>query len=264
MRWRRRTSLRRCFARGVRRRSTISRRVQQRREFPTRMTQRLQMIMQDRVMTRVLALKRDPKPPLACEAAQPLLGSCGGFRRALSGSASAPSTCIRPSPRNRWPPQPLPQSRLDQGGRSWPASPKPTRATVIPGLRYRDARAAIEFLCNAFGFEKGLIVDGPNNTIAHAQLTFGNGMIMLGSHPHEGEYGEWVRPPEPPAARQHARHLCRRQRSRRAFRARQGGGRADPDDSSAITITAGAITPRAIPKATSGPSAITIRGPRQT
>jgi uncharacterized glyoxalase superfamily protein PhnB len=76
---------------------------------------------------------------------------------------------------------------------------KQTRATVIPGLRYRDARAAIEFLCNAFGFEKHLVVDGPNNTIAHAQLTFGNGMIMLGSHPHEGEYGEWVRPPEPPA-----------------------------------------------------------------
>jgi uncharacterized glyoxalase superfamily protein PhnB len=73
---------------------------------------------------------------------------------------------------------------------------KSTRATVIPGLRYRDAKAAIEFLCNAFGFERGLIVDGPNNTIAHAQLTFGNGMIMIGSHPHEGEYGKWVRPPE--------------------------------------------------------------------
>ena len=76
---------------------------------------------------------------------------------------------------------------------------KSTRTTVIPGLRYRDARAAIEFLCNAFGFEKGLIVDGPDNTVAHAQLSFGNGMIMLGSHPHVGEYGEWVRPPEPPS-----------------------------------------------------------------
>jgi uncharacterized glyoxalase superfamily protein PhnB len=75
---------------------------------------------------------------------------------------------------------------------------KDTRVTVIPGLRYRDARAAIEFLCNAFGFEKNLVVDGPNNTIAHAQLSFGNGMIMLGSHPHEGEYGEFVQPPQPP------------------------------------------------------------------
>ena len=58
---------------------------------------------------------------------------------------------------------------------------KDTSATIIPALRYRDARAAIEFLCRAFGFEKTLVVDGPNNTIAHAQLTFGNGMIMLGS-----------------------------------------------------------------------------------
>ena len=40
-------------------------RVQQRREFPTKMTQGLQTVIQDRVMTRVLALKRDPKPPLA-------------------------------------------------------------------------------------------------------------------------------------------------------------------------------------------------------
>ena len=79
------------------------------------------------------------------------------------------------------------------------SSAKPTRATIIPALRYRDARGAIEFLCDAFGFEKGLIVDGPGGTIAHAQLTFGNGMIMLGSHPHEGEYGQWVQPPEPPA-----------------------------------------------------------------
>jgi len=75
---------------------------------------------------------------------------------------------------------------------------KQTRATIIPALRYRDARGAIEFLCTAFGFEKGLVVDGPNGTIAHAQLTFDNGMIMLGSHPHEGEYGTWVQPPEPP------------------------------------------------------------------
>jgi len=79
------------------------------------------------------------------------------------------------------------------------SSAKATRATVIPGLRYSDARAAIEFLCSAFGFEKGLIVDGPNGTIGHAQLTYGNGMIMLGSHPHESEYGQRVQPPALPA-----------------------------------------------------------------
>jgi len=69
---------------------------------------------------------------------------------------------------------------------------------VIPSLRYRDAPAAIEFLCNAFGFERHAVYEGPKNTIAHAQLTLGTGMIMLGSHPHEGEYGKWMQPPAAP------------------------------------------------------------------
>ena len=58
---------------------------------------------------------------------------------------------------------------------------KNTQATVIPCLRYRDAPAAIEWLCNTFGFEKHLVVSGDGGTIAHAQLSFGNGMVMLGS-----------------------------------------------------------------------------------
>ncbi|MGH9859018.1 MAG: VOC family protein, partial [Candidatus Acidiferrales bacterium] len=58
---------------------------------------------------------------------------------------------------------------------------KETRATVIPCLRYQDAPAAIEWLCRVFGFEKHLVVPNPDGTIAHAQLSFGNGMIMLGS-----------------------------------------------------------------------------------
>lgn len=59
--------------------------------------------------------------------------------------------------------------------------PKATRATVIPCLRYHDAKAAIEFLCTAFGFEKHAVYEGPDGSIMHAELTFGNGMIMLGS-----------------------------------------------------------------------------------
>jgi uncharacterized glyoxalase superfamily protein PhnB len=58
---------------------------------------------------------------------------------------------------------------------------KDTKATVIPCLRYRDAPAAIEWLCAAFGFNKQAVYPNPDGTIAHAQLTFGNGMIMLGS-----------------------------------------------------------------------------------
>ncbi len=58
---------------------------------------------------------------------------------------------------------------------------KITTATVIPTMRYNDAAAAIDWLGDAFGFEKHLVVPGENGTIVHAQLVFGNGMVMLGS-----------------------------------------------------------------------------------
>ena len=45
---------------------------------------------------------------------------------------------------------------------------KAVRATVIPCLRYRDAPAAIEWLCSTFGFEKQLVVPNDDGTIAHA------------------------------------------------------------------------------------------------
>lgn len=49
---------------------------------------------------------------------------------------------------------------------------KNTKALVIPGLRYRDAPGAIEWLCNAFGFEKHLVVPDEAGGTAHAQLIF--------------------------------------------------------------------------------------------
>ncbi len=58
---------------------------------------------------------------------------------------------------------------------------KTTTATIILTMRYNDAAAAIEWLCEAFGFEKHLVVPSEDGTIVHAQLVFGNGMVMLGS-----------------------------------------------------------------------------------
>lgn len=72
---------------------------------------------------------------------------------------------------------------------------KNTKATVIPALRYRDAPAAIEWLCDNLGFEKHLVVPGANGAIAHAQLSFGNGMIMLGSVT-TNEFGNLMKQPE--------------------------------------------------------------------
>jgi uncharacterized glyoxalase superfamily protein PhnB len=74
---------------------------------------------------------------------------------------------------------------------------KTTKATIIPVLRYRDAPAAIEWLCQTFGFEKHLVVPNDDGTIAHAQLSFGNGMIMLGSVlDNETEFGRLMKQPD--------------------------------------------------------------------
>ena len=56
-----------------------------------------------------------------------------------------------------------------------------SHSPIIPGHRYRNAPAAIDWLCKVFGFERHAVYEGANGTIAHAELTLGNGMIMLGS-----------------------------------------------------------------------------------
>ena len=77
-----------------------------------------------------------------------------------------------------------------------PATPKNTTCTIIPCLGYRDAKAALDFLCNIFGFQKRAVYEGPNGTIAHAELSFGNGMIMMGSSSHEGPFAKLLIHPD--------------------------------------------------------------------
>jgi uncharacterized glyoxalase superfamily protein PhnB len=69
----------------------------------------------------------------------------------------------------------------------------PAKISVIPALQYNDAKAAIEFLCTAFGFAKNAVYE-EDGLIAHAQLTYGNGMIMMGSA-KDTEYGKLLRRP---------------------------------------------------------------------
>lgn len=58
--------------------------------------------------------------------------------------------------------------------------------TIVPFLRYDDAPSAIEWLVEAFGFERQLVVPAPDGSIAHAQLRFGSGIVMLGSTQEDG------------------------------------------------------------------------------
>ena len=62
---------------------------------------------------------------------------------------------------------------------------------IVPALRYQDGPAAIEWLGKVLGFEKHMVVPGPGGTIAHAQMTFGPGVIMLGSVKHGPERNPW-------------------------------------------------------------------------
>ena len=53
--------------------------------------------------------------------------------------------------------------------------------TVVPTLRYRDVAAAIDWLCNAFGFEKHLVVSGDSGAVRYAELTFGIDFAPFGA-----------------------------------------------------------------------------------
>jgi uncharacterized glyoxalase superfamily protein PhnB len=44
---------------------------------------------------------------------------------------------------------------------------------------YQDAARAIDWLCDAFGFEVRLKVEGDNGRIEHSELTYGEGLVMV-------------------------------------------------------------------------------------
>jgi uncharacterized glyoxalase superfamily protein PhnB len=50
----------------------------------------------------------------------------------------------------------------------------------IAFMNYEDAAAAIDWLEQAFGFARSSVHEGPNGKVAHAELRFGDGMVMLG------------------------------------------------------------------------------------
>lgn len=57
---------------------------------------------------------------------------------------------------------------------------KPASPDIFPVLRYKDGRAAIDWLGKAFGFATHFAVDNPDGSVGHAELKFGSGMIMFG------------------------------------------------------------------------------------
>jgi uncharacterized glyoxalase superfamily protein PhnB len=53
--------------------------------------------------------------------------------------------------------------------------------TVFPWRTYDDAPAAIAFLERTFGAERHAYHEESDGSVAHAELRFGNGIVMVGS-----------------------------------------------------------------------------------
>lgn len=53
--------------------------------------------------------------------------------------------------------------------------------TLYPVMRFDDAPKMIEFLKQAFGFEELAVHANEDGTIAHAELSYGPSILMLGS-----------------------------------------------------------------------------------
>jgi uncharacterized glyoxalase superfamily protein PhnB len=66
-----------------------------------------------------------------------------------------------------------------------------TMTSIMPTIKYKNASAAIDWLCHAFGFEKHIVHEDSNGGIAHAQLTFNGGMIMVSSQ-SDTPYGKLI------------------------------------------------------------------------
>ncbi len=68
-------------------------------------------------------------------------------------------------------------------------------SSIIPCLRYRDAHAAIDWLCRAFGFVRNAVHENDQGRVEHAQLIWGNGMVMLGEV-RDNDFGRHIAQPD--------------------------------------------------------------------
>ncbi|WP_299536633.1 VOC family protein [uncultured Streptomyces sp.] len=62
--------------------------------------------------------------------------------------------------------------------------------TVFPTVLYDDAQAAIRTLTEGLGFTEEAVYRGEDGTVLHAELSRGNGRVMLGSRGRAGVFAE--------------------------------------------------------------------------
>jgi uncharacterized glyoxalase superfamily protein PhnB len=55
------------------------------------------------------------------------------------------------------------------------------RPTFGAAVFYKDPLAALDWLAHAFGFERSMLITNRDGSFGHAEMTFGDGYIMVGS-----------------------------------------------------------------------------------
>lgn len=55
------------------------------------------------------------------------------------------------------------------------------RPSLISALSYRDPKAALTWLEEAFGFELFMLIEDADGNLAHSEMRFGNAAVMIGS-----------------------------------------------------------------------------------
>jgi uncharacterized glyoxalase superfamily protein PhnB len=127
---------------------------------------------------------------------------------------------------------------------------------IIPALRFRNAAAASDWLCTAFGFERKMAVPDEGAKVAHTEFVLGNGMIMLGDV--ETEYGCLVAAPREGQPVTQGIYVVVDDVDTNYARAKAAGARGRHQDARRWRARLHRPGPR---KGMSGPSAITIVGP---
>lgn len=55
------------------------------------------------------------------------------------------------------------------------------RPTIVPAVIYTDSMRAFEWLQTAFGFEPAMLLTDENGALAHSEMVFEDGWIMVGN-----------------------------------------------------------------------------------
>jgi uncharacterized glyoxalase superfamily protein PhnB len=63
-----------------------------------------------------------------------------------------------------------------------PANPPTNTPRISPYLYYEDVAAALAWLSRAFGLRERMRMAGPDGVVAHAEMEFADGVVMMG-HP---------------------------------------------------------------------------------